>query len=554
MADFTLRDYFERRKSTLKLERQSFITHYEDLSDFVLPRRGRFQTSDRNRGEKRHQNIINSRATQALRIARAGLVAGTMSPSRPWFSLETTNPEFMENQRVKVWLHKQEELLRSIFNESNFYNMAPQMIGELLLFGTGCMTQVDDFQDVARFYTHTAGSYMIGQDHRYVVNTLVREQEMTVEQLVSWFGLESVSQSTRDAYSKGSLDSWRPVTHFIEPNPEAREGGFANAKPFRSVYYETNDNEKENFLSVSGFDEFPGYVPRWDVTGEDIYGTDCPGMTSLGDVRGLQIEEKRKAQAIDKMVNPPLKGPAELQNVPVSSLPGGLTIYSGIQGREGLQPIYQVNPNLQDLKEDMARVESRINEAFFVDMFLAISNMEGIQPRNQLDLSQRNEERLLQLGPVLERMHGEFLSRTVERTFAQGVRAGIIRNAPPEIEGQEINVKFISNLAMAQRAVAVQPIERFIQFVGGMAQFNPEVLDKVNFDQAADEYAQATGAPPSIVNPDADVEGVRQQRAQAQQAQQGLEATNSAASAVKQLTDAKTGDDNALTEIAEATP
>jgi hypothetical protein len=455
----------------------------------------------------------------------------------------------MEVQRVKEWLHRQEELLRTILNDSNFYNMAPQMIGELLLFGTGCMTQVDDFEDVARFYTHTAGSYMIAQDHRYVVNTLVREQDMTVEQLVEWFGLENVSTTVKNLWSKGDLAAWVPITHFIEPNPDQRDNNaLANNNPFRSVYYETNNNEKDQFLSVGGFKDFPGYVPRWDVTGEDIYGTDCPGMTSLGDVRGLQIEEKRKAQAIDKMVNPPLMGPAELQNVPVSSLPGSLTIYNGIQGREGLRPIFEVKPQLQDFKEDMDRTERRINEAFFVDMFLAISNMEGIQPRNQLDILQRNEERLLQLGPVLERIHGEFLSRLIERTFAQGVRAGIIRNAPPEIEGQEINVRFVSNLAMAQRAVAVQPIERLTQFVGGLAQFNPEVLDKMDFDQTVDEYAKAIGGPPSIVKPDAEVAAIRAQREQAAQMQQALEMANTGASAVKQLADAKTGDDSVLTE------
>jgi hypothetical protein len=536
MADFTLMDYFERRKGALKKERQSFLPHYQDLSDHVQPRRGRFVVQDRNRGTKRHQAIINSKATQSLRVARAGMVAGTMSPSQPWFRVETANPEFMESQRVREWLHKQEELLRAIFASSNFYNMAPQMVGELLLFGTGCMTQVDDFEDVARFYTHTAGSYMIAQDERYVVNTLIREQEYTVEQLVGWFGYDNQSMTVKGMWDKGDIANWIPTTHIIEPNPDANPNSeFAEDGAFRSVYYETGSTDKERFLNTSGFREFPAYVPRWDVTGEDVYGTDCPGMTSLGDVRGLQIEEKRKAQAIDKMVNPPLKGPAELQNVPVNSLPGGLTIYSGIQGREGLQPIYTVNPNLQDLKEDMARVERRIEEAFYVDMFLAISQMEGIQPRNQLDLAQRNQERLLQLGPVLERIHGEFLSRLIERTFAQGVRAGIIAGAPPEIEGQEINVRFISNLAMAQRAVATQPIERLTQFVGQLAQFNPEVLDKYDFDQSVDEYAKAIGSPPSLVVSDEQVAATRAERQKAAQAQAEMEAAQSGAGTLKDL-------------------
>jgi len=553
VADQTLRDYFERRRSSLKTERSSFIPHYKDLADFVQPRRGRFIQQNRNRGEKRFQNIINSKATQALRAATAGMLAGTMSPSRPWFRLETVNPDYMESQRVKVWLYKQENLLREIFNQGNLYNMAPTMISELLLFGTGCMTHVDDFADVARFYTHTAGSYMIGQDDRYVINTLVREQDLTVSQIIKWFGKENVSDAVKNAYDKGNYDAWYPIVHFIEPNPDVKLGSpMAKDRASRSVYYEPG-GDKDKYLSRSGFDNFPAYVPRWDVTGEDIYGTSCPGMIALGDIKGLQIEEKRKAQAIDKMVNPPLKGPAELRNVPVNSLPGGLTLYNGIQGREGLQPIYQVNPNLQDLKEDIARVERRIDEAFYVDMFLAISQMEGIQPRNQYDLVQRNEERLLQLGPVLERMHGEFLARLVERTFDQCVQSGIINNPPPEIAGQEINVRFISNLAMAQRAVATQPIERIAGFVGNMAQLYPQLTDKFDADQAVDEYAKAIGGPPAIIVPDDVVQANRDQRAKLQEAQMKLAAANQAASAVKTASDAKTGDANVLTDLANKT-
>ena len=486
MPDQNERDYFQKRLGALKNERQSFITHWKDLSEFIQPRKGRFSLSDRNRGVPRHNSIINSKATQALRIATAGMLAGTMSPTRPWFALETIDPDLMEFQPVKIWLRQQEKLLRSIFNQSNFYNMAPTFISELLLFGTAAMSHVDDFDDVARFYTHTAGSYFIAQDDRFIVTTLVREFEMTTNQIVKQFGLDRASTAVRTAFDKGNYDNWYPVVHFIEPNPDANENNpAAQFKPFRSIYYEPNNVNRDIFLNRSGFDEFPAYVARWNVTGEDVYGTDCPGMTSLGDVKGLQIEEKRKAQGIDKMVNPPLKGPASMRNVPVSSLPGGLTIYDGDRSRELLSPIYQVAPQLQELIADIERVERRIDSAFFVDMFLAISNMEGIQPRNQLDLSQRNEERLLQLGPVLERMHGEFLEKLIDRTFSQSVRAGIVSDAPEEIQDQELEIKFISSLAMAQKTVDIQGIERVAQYVGGlMGAGFPEVGDKFDADQS----------------------------------------------------------------------
>ena len=355
--DPTKRAYFQRRLSLLEVERSSFISHYKDLSEVITPRKGRFFTSDRNKGNIRHQSIINSKGTQAVRTATAGMVAGSMSPSRPWFRLATQDPELMEFQPNKIWLEQQERLLRAIFNSSNLYNMAPTMFAELLTFGTGCMTHVDDFEDVARFFTHTVGSYFISQNDKYVIDTVVREFEMTVYQLVKKFGLENVSRSVRTLYDRGSYDIWVGVVQFIEPNPMRDPNKLdSKFKPFRSVHYETGVGGTEgnsepasvgavsgkDFLSEKGFDEFPAYCPRWDVTGEDIYGTSCPGMIALGDIKSLQVEERRKAQAIDRIVNPPLQGPAHVRNAPVSTLPGGLTSECGASNKEGLDQINKV--------------------------------------------------------------------------------------------------------------------------------------------------------------------------------------------------------------------
>ena len=525
--DLNSRKYFDQRLGSMRAERQSFIAHYRDLSEFVSPRRGRFFLSDRNKGDKRHHLIINSHATQAHRIARAGIFAGTMSPTRPWFSLVTPDPDLMEFQPVRIWLAQQERLIRAIFNSSNLYSMAPVLLGEILLFGTGCMTHVDDFHDVSRFYTHTAGSYMIAQDERFVVNTLVREFQRSTEQMVKQFGLNKVSRKVKDAYDKGNYDSWHDIVHFIEPNPEEDEQLLeSRGMPFRSVYYEPSERDKDkDLLGVGGFQEFPAYCPRWDLTGEDIYGTDCPGMTSLGDVKGLQIEEKRKAQGIDKMVNPPLRGPASLRNVPISSLPGGATLYDTPNAQNLLSPIYQVNPQLNELMADIDKTERRISTAYFTDLFNAITNMEGIQPRNQQEILQRNEERLLQLGPVLERVHGEFLAKLIDRTFNQAVRAELVSPAPTELQGQELDIRFISSLAMAQRAVAIGGIERLATFVSGLAGGGFEAaLDKFDADQAIDEFANAIGVPPKIVVPDDQVEEIRAQKAQQQQAMMAQQA------------------------------
>jgi len=241
-----------------------------------------------------------------------------------------------------------------------------------------------------------------------------------------------------------------------------------------------------------------------------------------------------------------------MRNVAVSGLAGGLTIYEGDDQKQQLSPIYTVDPRLQELRLDMDAVERRIANAFFVDLFLAISNMEGIQPRNQLDLSQRNEERLVQLGPVLERLHGEFLNAMVDRCFEQAAKAEILPPAPEVLQGSPLKIRFISTLAMAQRSIVTSDIERLSSFVVGLAEANPTVLDKVDFDQSVDEYSRAIGIPPKMVRDDQVVAEIREQRAQEQQRAQQMAMAQQIAETAKTASETSTEGGSVLSEGAKA--
>ena len=198
----------------------------------------------------------------------------------------------------------------------------------------------------------------------------------------------------------------------------------------------------------------------------------------------------------------------------------------------------------------MEAVERRIDEAFFVDMFMAISSMEGIQPRNQMDLIHRNEERLLQLGPVLERLHGEFLDKVIDRLFNQALKADILPPIPAALAAQPLRINYVSSLAMAQRAVATQSIDRVAAFAAGLLSSGFEqVREKVDAENALDEYARAVGAPPSILVA-ADVLAERR-AAQAQQVQeqQAMEQMQQGAQIAQTAAGAKTDERNLLTDV-----
>jgi len=530
MADHTKRDYYQRRVSGMRTERESFIPHWNELSRFNAPRRGRFSKNEINRGTKKHQNIINSAGMTALDTATSGLFAGVMSPTRPWFDLVNPDSDMMKFLPVKIWYAQVTLTMRNIFNATNLYSAAPAMIGELLNFATGCISHLDDEENVSRFHTHTIGTYMIAQDETFKTTTFAREFQLTAEQLALQFGIDELSLPVKTALDNNRLGARFDVVHFIELNDEFRiDSPWAKDKRFSSVTYEPNHHDKDAFLKKSGFDEFPVYIPRWRVTDGDIYGTDCPGMKTLGDIKQLQIMERRKAQAIDKMVNPAMGAPPSVRNVPISSLPGHLNVYDASGGQQKIESLYKVELPIAELVKDMDRVERRIDEAWYVDLFLAITNMEGIQPRNQLELSERTAERLLQLGPVLERMQGEFLDLMISRQFNQMVRADLVPDAPPEIQDSQLKVEYISSLAQAQRAVDTRGITRLTEYIVGLKAADLTDGKKLNADEAIQKFADLVGTPPTLMTPDKDIAAARQQEAQQQAMAQNLEAAETAA-------------------------
>jgi hypothetical protein len=546
----TLRDKVESRNARLDLEVSSFTGHWKELSDFILTRRGRFLTTDNNRGNKRNSNIIDNTATLASRTLVSGLVSGDTNPARPWFRLATHDPELMEFGPVKQWLQDVERLLRHTFNQSNFYNVTPTIYGELGTFATGFSLIQEDFLDGIRLYPYTVGEYKLSADDRGVVDTVYRESPWTVNQLVQKFGLDTLSTAARNQWDKGNIDEWINVLHVIEPNDE-RVPTLKDAKnkPWRSAYFEEGGN-KDDALGISGYDEFPGMAPRWHTNSGDIYGTQCPGMDALGDIKQLQMEQKRKGQAIDKMTNPPLRAPSTLKGKRISSLPGDVTYQDVQQGMNGVEPLYLLNFPLNELKEDIFDVRDRINSAYYADLFLMLAGDSRRQPATATEIVERHEEKLQVLGPVVTKFHKEINDKAIDRTFNILLKRGMIPPPPEEIQGQNLKVNYISILAQAQQLVGMGGIRELMGIAGNAADLNPSVLDKIDFDQVIDESADMLGVPTKIVRSDDEVEEIRQNRAQAAQAQQQKEDALMAAQGAETLSNADTGGDNALTALA----
>ena len=543
--DAPTRDKLFTRWGMLKSERASWLAHWQEITTYLLPRNGRYFRQDRDKGWRRHNNIYDNTGTRALRTLGAGMMAGATSPARQWFRLATADPELNSYQPVKLWLDDVTRRMQLVFQKSNTYRALHSMYEELGAFGTAASLVLPDFKNVIHQYPITCGEYCIATDFQGRVTTLYREFEVTVADLVKEFGYENCSVTVRNMYDRGTLDAWIPIIHAIEPRTD-RDHKKRDSKnmPYGSWYFEVG-GEEGKFLRESGFQQFPALVPRWSTAGGDIYGN-SPGMEALGDIKQLQHEQLRKAQAIDFQTKPPLQVPISMKNRDVETLPGGISFVDG--AGMGIKTAFEVNLNLQYLLNDIMDCRERVRGAFYADMFLMLAT----QPNTRMtatEVAERHEEKLLMLGPVLERLHNELLDPLVDITFTRMLQAGIVPPAPEELQGMDLNVEFVSMLAQAQRAIGTNSVDRFVGNLGAIAQMKPDVLDKFDSDQWADIYADMLGVDPSLIIADKEVAMVRNARNQAMAAKEQVAAVEQASKATRNLAASPTDQQTALTDV-----
>jgi len=287
------------------------------------------------------------------------------------------------------------------------------------------------------------------------------------------------------------------------------------------------------------------------------------------------VQQKRKMQAIDKMVEPPLIGDSGLKRSTVSQLPGDITWLETTSATTfGLKPLYEVKPDINAMVADLEETRKRIRAGMYEDVFQMMRSLDD-QLKSGItatEINARKQEQLLELGPLLDRLTGELLEPVIEDIFDLAVKRSklawqleqrnlpvpqsiekLLPMPPQALQGVKLKIDYISILAQAVRVAEVQGINQVTQYVLQLVEAKPEVMDKVNFDKAIEILAERTGVPPEMIVSDELVQQIRQQRAQqqqqSQQSQQQNEKIQAASQAAKNLGQTPVGGGNALEQL-----
>lgn len=542
------REPFEYRFNSLKAEFDTWRPTFQDISSYIDPSLGFFEGSQPNKGDKlNHKILLDDTPVKANLALAAGFKSGLTPQTLPWFKLKVSDPDLNQYQPVKEWLNTVKERILEVCSKSNIYNVFHSMYMELGSFAVAAALIQEDKDDVIRGRAFTVGEYFLGTGADLRVNSFARIIWMTAIQMVEAFGIDNVSNAVKESYQQNkNTEVWFQVYHLIEPNDKRIQGrkDFKNMA-HRSIYWDPTQTGN-NVLRIHGYRSFPVIAPRWKTIGSNIYSKSSPGWQALGNSKSLQIMNKEQLIALQKHTNPPLQAHSSLRNYGANVLPGGINYYDTQTPDSGVRPAYEI-PYPEKIDYSIAVKQNQIKESFFNHLFMvAIGNN---QQETAFEMAKKWEEKLTQLGPVVENLESEMLDDAVERIYDIMLTARLFPEPPQELQGQVLNIEYVSQLAMAQKLAAANSIQQVAQFLGGLAAAWPEVLDKFDADEAADLYAEIIGAPPAIIKSDEAAAKIRQARAQQQAAMQKAQMAMTAIEGAKGLSQADMSKPNALTQM-----
>ena len=552
-----LRQQLEQRLYGLRNWRLSWWAHWSKLAEAILPRRYHWLIvpNTMTRGLAINGAIKDPTGAQAVRVCTAGMRSGLMSSSRPWFKIRAGLRNFKPDRAAELWFGDVQDRMYRVFSGSNYYQSATQMFEDLIVFGTAPKLMYEDRENVIRCYNPCAGEYYLGAGSDFRINSFYRTFVLTVIQCVEMFGLENCGPDIQSLWeNKGSsLETEVIVAHAIEPNfgvempGQKKNLGVVPGNFTYKEYFWLWGRNTPRPLSVRGFREKPFIVPRWATTSNDAYGR-SPGMDALPDILQLHLMTVRQAEAIEKMVRPPMLASLELKNQPASILPGKVTYVDDVNA--GMKSIYEINMDIQHMSALIEKIETRVQKWFFNDLFQMMENIEGVQPRNELEIQERRGEKLQVLGPVVEGIENE-LANDISRTMAIMNRRGLLPPKPQSLLGIPLEIEFDSMIAVAQRAAVTATMERTIQVAANLDKQYPQrqIMDNFDLDKFVRSYADREEFPVDIKVGEDKVMQVRQARAQANaEAAKKAEATQAAthvlpavAGAAKTASDIDTG-------------
>ena len=523
-----------RRLDSQRTLRQPHEATMQECFDYTFPERGNglnSSTFNPQELQTKKNRILDDTAADSSRILSAGLVSGTTPANSIWFGLDMGGAESEnEESEEERWLDDSSVTIFENIHAANFDAAAYECCIDIVPAGHFVL-YIDEAPDGGyQFEQWPIGEcYISASRPGKLIDTIFRETEFTVEQLVNEYGIDKVSAATRGKYENDKFDEKVKICQAIYPRKLSVVGArMAKNLPFSSCHIEIND---KHLLRESGYHEFPCVCPRWMLVPGTNYATG-PVANALGSIRTINDIKALELANLDIAVGGMWIAEDDGVLNPKSIKLGArkVIIANSVDSMKELKS----SGNFSVAFSAEERLQATIRKILLADQ---------LQPQDGPAMTATEVHVRVQmirqlLGPIYGRLQAEYLQPLIQRCFGIAYRAGVLGIAPQGLQGREFLVKYISPLARSQKMEEVLAIDQFIAGAVSIFQVHPDVMDTIDFDAAQSVKAAALGVPSSVRRPVKEIAALRDKRDKqaqaAQQQQQQHELMTKAAPAIAQ--------------------
>lgn len=518
--------------STYKGQRANFESYWQSLHDYFYIEADDVSTMSYPGTELTSSSLYDSTTLESADVLASGFMNYLTPPTSKWFGLRSRNPQYRANKTVQTFFEDCVDEVNFALNRSNFYNQIIASYKGSGVYGTSALLEEEDIDDDIRFYSLPIKSVCLVEDGRGRVVSYFIEFEWTAEQAAGKWGKEKLSREMQEELDKDNPKSNKHQFLLYISERSRRDERKKDRKnlPIEAVWI---DVEGKLTVDEGGYNEFPAMCHRFDKRPFVPWGY-SPAMKSLPFARILNAVAKTNLRAMMKHTDPALAIPDNAFMMPLNANPRAVNYYNPTKMPNGDRGIFTLG-NTGDPQVGMMAIEyyqNKVKSLMYNDVFLAFNGID--KQMNNPEVMERINEKMTLLGPAVGRYISEMLNPVVMRTLGILERRGKLPKRPAElIEDPTYEIDCISQLAQAQRRSELNALMSGLSMVGQMAQFTPDVLDKLNPDKVVDEAWNIIGAPARVMRDDEEIAALREQRGKIAQQQIGMQLVEQGAKAVE---------------------
>jgi hypothetical protein len=515
----------------LKGERANFESYWQSLHDYYYVESENLNTTYYPGTELNAQYLYDSTTLEAADILASGFMNYLTPATSMWHGLSPKNPKLKSDKSVCTFLEDVRDQVMYTLAKSNFYNEMYSSYKSSGVYGTSALLEEEDIQDDVRFYSLPLKNICLVEDGRGRVCEYYIEFEYTAQQAETRWGREKLSTEMQQELEGDKSTTKKHLFLLFIAQRYRRDVNKTDRRnlPIEAVWI---DEEAKKTIDEGGYNEFPAFCHRFDKRPFIQWGF-SPGMKALPFARILNTIAKTNLRMMMKHTDPPIAVPDNAFIMPFNANPRATNYYNKKYMDKGASDIFAFG-NYGNPEVGMTAIEyytQKVNSIMYTDIFLAFNQID--KRMNNPEIMERINEKMTMLGPAVGRYISEFLNPVIIRTIGTLFRRGKLPRPPDAFrQNPDYEIDCISQLAQAQRRSELNTLVSGLTLVGQMAQFSPEVVDKVSPDKVIDEAWSIIGAPDRVLRDDSEVQQLREARGNAAKQQQAMELASQGADVV----------------------